>query len=57
MALIDWGSLLRVNGKFINKNKDLFMNCSDTGYVCKQAEYPDGTVVYIDGNNFVYESN
>ena len=30
------------------------MNCSDTGYVCKQAEYSDGTVIDIDGNYFVY---
>lgn len=54
MAIIDFGAILRVDGKFINKNKDLFMNCSDTGYVCKQAEYPDGTVRDIDGNYFVY---
>ena len=54
MSIIDYGSLLRVNGKFINKNKDLFMNCSDTGYICKQAEYSDGTVTDIDGNYFVY---
>lgn len=32
MAVIDYGALLRVDGKFINKNKDLFMETSDTGY-------------------------
>ena len=30
------------------------MKSSDTGYVCKQAEYSNGTVVDIDGNYFVY---
>ena len=54
MSFIDWGAILRVNGKFINKNKDLFMNCSDTGYICEKAEYPDGTVRDISGNYFVY---
>ena len=54
MALIDYGALLKVNGKFINKNSDLFMSCSDTGYVCKDVEYLDGAKGYIDGNYFVY---
>ena len=54
MSFIDWGAILRVDGKFINKNKDLFMNCSDTGYICEKAEYPDGTVRDISGNYFVY---
>lgn len=39
MAAIDWGALLRVNEKFINKNDDLFSYCSDTGYVCDKATY------------------
>ena len=30
------------------------MNASDTGYVCKKAEYPNGTLIDIDGNYFVY---
>lgn len=54
MSIIDYGAILRVNRNFINKNKDLFMGCSDTGYVCKKAEYPDGIVINIDGNYFVY---
>ena len=33
MAMIDYGAMLRVDGKFINKNCDLFMEQSDTGYV------------------------
>lgn len=59
MAVIDYGALLRVNGKFINKNENLFMNCSDTGYVCKEAEYYDDyekkwKSITIDGNYYVY---
>lgn len=33
MAIIDYGALLRVDGKFINKNKGLHMDASDTGYI------------------------
>lgn len=57
MAMIDYGAILRVNGKFINKNKEMFMESSDTGYVCKKASYNyDGEEheVDIDGNYFVY---
>lgn len=32
MAIIDYGAILKVNGKFINKNKDLFMEQTDMGY-------------------------
>ena len=54
LALIDYGSLLRVNGKFINKNCDLFMHSSDTGYVCEQATCSNGEQINIDGNFYVY---
>lgn len=59
MAFIDYGSLLRVNGKFINKNKNLFMDCSDTGYVCDKATYFDDKskeiiTTHINGNFYVY---
>ena len=59
MAVIDYGCLFRLNGKLINKNKDLFLRCSDTGYVCKEAEYFDDyekkwKTIFIDGNYFVY---
>ena len=54
MAFIDWGALLKVNGKFINKDADLFMDCSDTGYVCEKAVYKDGQEYDIQGNYFVY---
>lgn len=59
IAYIDYGSLLRVNGEFINKNGDLFMDCSDTGYVCDKATYFDEyqnkeTEIYIAGDYYVY---
>lgn len=59
MSAIDYGALLKVNDKFINKNKDLFMNCSDTGYICNEAEYYDDyqdkwETIPIGGNYYVY---
>ncbi len=54
MAMIDYGALLRKNGKFINKNNDLFMESSDTGYICKDAVDEHGYKYDIDGNYFVY---
>lgn len=59
IAFIDYGALLKVNGKFINKNDDLFMYCSDTGYVCDKATYFDEyqnkeTEIDIAGNYYVY---
>ena len=57
--MIDYGALLKVNGEFINKNSDLFMDCSDTGYVCDKAIYFDEyknkeDVMDINGNYYVY---
>ena len=59
MSAIDCGALLRVNGEFINKNSGLFMNCSDTGYVCDKATYFDKNknkedVMDINFNYYVY---
>ena len=59
IAFIDYGALLKVNGKFINKNGDLFMDCSDTGYICDKATYFDEyqnkeTEIYIAGDYYVY---
>ena len=54
MAMIDYGALLRVDGKFINKNQDLFMKASDTDYVCEKAIDKEGNEYDIDGNYFVY---
>lgn len=59
MAMIDYGALLRVKGnngsqwQFVNKDADLFMSTSDTGYVCDTAE-ENGAIVNIRGNYFVY---
>lgn len=58
MAMIDYGALLRVNGEFINKNKNLFMDASNTGYILEKARYAD-TAIYskdvdIKGNFYVY---
>lgn len=52
MAGIDYGALLRVNGKLINKDV-AFMESSDTGYICKEATSKDGSID-VDGNYFVY---
>ncbi len=55
MVLIDYGALLRVDGKFINKNCDVFDEISDTGYICDKALYPEDNQEYdIKGNFFVY---
>lgn len=58
MAMIDYGALLKVNGKFLNKNKNLFMDASNTGYILEKARYVD-TAIYskdvdINGNFYVY---
>lgn len=59
MSIIENGALLKVNGKFVNKNTELFMDCSDTGYICEKATYFDeyankNKEVDIDGNFYVY---
>lgn len=59
MSVIEYGALLRVNGKFINKNCDLFMDSSDTSYVCDKAIYfnsvtNETTEIDINGNFYVY---
>lgn len=56
MAAIDYGALLRVNGVFINKNENLFMDKSNTGYVLDKARYEDISIydINIDGDFYVY---
>lgn len=55
MAMIDYGALLRVNKKFINKNKNLFMDSSNTGYILDKAKYVNTCKdVDINGNFYVY---
>lgn len=53
MAMIDYGALLRVDGKLINKNQDMFMDASDTGYVAKNILDIDSEVRDINGDYFV----
>lgn len=58
MAAIDYGALLRVNGKFVNKNCGLFMKASNVGYILEKARYEDTTIydkdVDVNGNFYVY---
>ena len=56
MAMIDYGAILRVDGKFINKNKGMFMETSDTGYKPpEEAIYTRyDEVIKIKNNYFVY---
>lgn len=54
MAMMDYGALLRVDGVFINKNKGMFMDKSDSGYICNKVIGLDGEEMKIDGNYFVY---
>lgn len=53
MATIDYGALLRVDGKLINRGQ-MFMDSSDTGYICEKALHSDGKYYDIDGDYFVY---
>lgn len=53
MAVLDYGALLRIDGKFINKNKKLFMDKSDTGYVLEKLMFPNGEEWDVNGNYFV----
>lgn len=58
MSMIDYGALLRVNGKLVNKNCNLFMESSNTGYSLEKARYADVSIydkdVDIRGNFYVY---
>ncbi len=56
MAMIDYGAILRVDGKFVNKNKGLFMEVSDTGYEPPEKVYDPkyNNTFSIKGNYFVY---
>lgn len=53
MACVDYGALLKVDGVFLNKNKDLFDEVSDTGYIPEKALYEE-KYLDIKGNFFVY---
>lgn len=58
MAAIDYGTMLRVNGKFINRNKNIFDEgaVAYPGYIPKQAIYKNDKVD-IEGNFFLYAGN
>ena len=57
MAAIDYGAMLRVNGKFINRNKNIFdEGVAYPGYIPKQAMYKNDKVD-IKGNFFLYAGN
>ena len=59
MAMIDYGAILRVDGKIVNLDQ-MFMDCADTGYICQQAydEKHKQTIniqpIDIQHNYFVY---
>ncbi len=56
MAMIDYGAILKVDGKFVNKNKGLFMKTSDTGYDPPEEAYDSryDNTIGINGNYYVY---
>lgn len=56
MAMIDYGAILRVDGKFVNKNKCLFMEVSDAEYEPPEEVYDPkyNATIRIKGNYFVY---
>lgn len=54
MSMMDYGAMLRKNGKFLNKNRFAFMSKSDTGYMLEEAIFPDGEKRLIHDNYFVY---
>lgn len=62
MAVMDYGAILKINGKLININQSLFMDMKETvGFTIDPIPYQheyNGTVysdVYvIDGNYFIY---
>lgn len=51
MAFIDYGALLKVNDKFINKNQDLFMKQSSSGDIIGKIEIDEMTKD-VEGNYF-----
>ena len=51
MAYLDYGTLLKISGEFVNKNDDLFMERTD---VVSIAYNDDNEKYTINGNYFVY---
>lgn len=56
MAMIDYGALLRIDGEFVNRDSDLFMDAPE--WVPEFAQYPLPDLPYytatIRGNFYVY---
>lgn len=53
MSESDYGAILKVDGKFINKNFDTKMIHSNTGYIIDSAEYEGGSLP-ISGYYYAY---
>lgn len=54
MAMIDYGAILRVDGKIVNLDQ-MFMDCADTRYICQQAyDEKHKQTIDIQHNYFVY---
>ena len=54
MAMIDYGAILRVDGKIVNLDQ-MFMDCADTGYICQQAyDEKQKQIIDIQYNYFAY---
>lgn len=55
MAFLDYGALLSINGKFINKNHDLFMDMNyELGFCANCYDVKQQKNVSLNGNFFVY---
>lgn len=54
MAMIDYGTILRVDGKFINKNKDLFLKSFDIGDKNFMLRFYKGGLDVISNNKVIH---
>lgn len=55
MAMVDYGALLRINGKLLNKNADQFMPMQKMcGFTLDKAYLENNEYKPISGNYFVY---
>lgn len=58
VAMIDYGALLKINGEFVNKDKDIFTKENDTGYKLEKAfDLRSKQEIQIAGNYFIYAGN
>ena len=56
MAMLDYGAILKVDGVFVNKNEDFFMENMEkvVGFTLDSVTDEKGSVIPIDGEFFVY---